>query len=50
MAYRIADNQIALSGRWIREELAVQLAELELTLPELDLDISITGFDVGEID
>lgn len=50
MAYRIADNQIALSGRWIREELAVQLAELEVTLPELDLDISITGFDVGELD
>lgn len=50
MAYRIADNQIALSGRWVREELADQLAQLEISLPELDLDISITGFDVGEID
>jgi hypothetical protein len=35
---------------WDREILAIELSELQSTLPEVDLDLTITGFDPGEID
>jgi DNA modification methylase len=49
-AYALADNRIALSAGWNREELAAELRELEVLLPQIDLDLSITGFSPSEID
>jgi len=49
-AYRLADNKVAQNAGWDREILAVELSELHIVLPELDLDLSITGFEPGEID
>jgi len=46
----IADNKIAENAGWDRSLLASELAELSIELPKLDLDISITGFDAGELD
>ena len=49
-AYMLADNKLAENAGWDREMLAIELGELALLLPELDIDVTITGFDVGEID
>ncbi|MBN9079794.1 MAG: ParB N-terminal domain-containing protein [Rhizobiales bacterium] len=51
-AYVLADNQIGLNSGWDRALLATQLSALTFELPELELpsDISITGFEPGEID
>lgn len=49
-AYALADNQIATRAGWNRELLAIELAELQIALPEFGLDLSITGFDPDEID
>lgn len=51
-AYILADNKLALNAGWDRELLATELGELAIMLPELelDLDIEITGFSMGEID
>lgn len=48
--YALADNKLALKSGWNRELLAIELGELELAAPELDLDLDITGFDPGEVD
>lgn len=45
-AYVIADNQLALNAGWDESLLAVELGELA----ELSFDVSITGFEMGEID
>jgi hypothetical protein len=42
-ALRLADNRIALSAGWDREQLAMELAALPELLLEDDLDISVTG-------
>lgn len=47
-ALRLADNKIALNAGWDVEILKLELAEL--SLPEIDIDLSLTGFSVGEID
>ena len=47
-AYALADNQIATKAGWNRELLAIELTEIQIALP--DLDIGVTGFDPGEID
>ena len=47
-ALRLADNKIALNAGWDLEILKLELADL--SLPEIDLDLSLTGFSVGEID
>lgn len=47
-ALHLADNKIALNAGWDTEILKVELAEL--SLPELDIDLSLTGFSPGEID
>jgi DNA modification methylase len=47
-ALRLADNKIALNAGWDTEILKLELAEL--SLPEIDFDLSITGFSSGEID
>ncbi len=47
-ALMIADNKIALNARWDMDILAAELAELSST--EVNLDIDLTGFEMGEID
>ena len=47
-ALRLADNKIALNAGWDTEILKLELAEL--SLPEIDFDLSLTGFSSGEID
>jgi DNA modification methylase len=49
-AYMLADNKLAEKAGWDRELLAAELQELTTLLPDLGLDISITGFEPGEID
>jgi hypothetical protein len=49
-AYMLADNQLAAKAGWDREILAVELEELQIALPEIGLDVGITGFDPAEID
>ena len=49
-AYMLADNKLAEKAGWDREILAVELQELQIELPELDLDLSSTGFETSEID
>lgn len=46
-AYAIADNQIALGAGWDKELLSLELDELKLALPELDL--TVTGFELEQI-
>jgi DNA modification methylase len=47
-ALRLADNKIALDAGWDTEILKLELADL--SLPEIDIDLSLTGFSAGEID
>ncbi|MBX7500438.1 ParB N-terminal domain-containing protein [Qipengyuania sp. YG27] len=47
-ALRLADNKIALDAGWDLEILKLELADL--SLPDIDLDLSLTGFSAGEID
>jgi ParB-like nuclease family protein len=49
-AYTLADNKIAANAGWNREILALEFSELQVTLPEIGVDIGITGFEPGEID
>jgi DNA modification methylase len=49
-ALAIADNKIAANAGWDLQGLAEELAELSALLPEVDLDVSITGFETVEID
>jgi ParB-like chromosome segregation protein Spo0J len=43
----LADNKIAANAGWDRSLLAAELGELAVLLPEINLDISITGFDAA---
>lgn len=47
-ALRIADNKIALNAGWDMELLRLELGEL--AMPEIDIDLALTGFASGEID
>lgn len=47
-AYAIADNQLAALAGWDKELLSLELAEIELAMPELDL--TITGFEIEQIE
>ncbi|UVK55341.1 ParB N-terminal domain-containing protein [Mesorhizobium sp. AR02] len=51
-AFVIADNKIAANGGWDRGILAESLHALMLDLPQLEIpdDLSITGFESGEIE
>ena len=49
-AYMLADNKLALNAGWNLELLASELRDLGALLPEINLDLSITGFDSAEID
>ena len=44
-AYVIADNKLALNSEWDYEMLRIELSDLD----DLDFDLSITGFEAGEI-
>lgn len=46
----LADNKLNEWAGWNRETLVVELGELANLLPELALDLSITGFEPAEID
>ncbi len=47
-ALRLADNKIALNAGWDIEILKLELADL--SLPEIEIDLGLTGFSSGEID
>lgn len=47
-AYRIADNRLAEKAGWDESILAIEFAELDELL--IDIDLEITGFETGEID
>ncbi len=47
-AYILADNKLAEKAGWDREILAIELQHL--TSLDLDFDVTITGFEIGEID
>lgn len=47
-ALRLADNKIALNAGWDMELLKLELADL--SLPEFEMDLALTGFASGEID
>lgn len=47
-ALRLADNKIALGAGWDLELLKEELADLSSA--DLDIDVSLTGFSVGEVD
>jgi DNA modification methylase len=48
-AYIIADNKLAENAGWDKEILAIELQYL-MTLDCVDFDLTITGFEVPEID
>ena len=45
-AYRLADNQLTIKGKWDENLLGMELKDLS----ELSFDLSITGFEPTEID
>ena len=47
-AYVLADNKLALNATWDEDLLATELGALLAT--DLDLDISVTGFSIPEVD
>ena len=49
-ALALADNKIAANAGWDRAKAAAELSALIVPLSEIELDISITGFDTPEID
>ncbi len=49
-ALMLADNKIAENAGWDPELLAIELVELAESLPELGFDLTITGFEMPEID
>jgi DNA modification methylase len=46
----LGDNKIAENAGWDREKLAIVISELSLKLAEENLDITLTGFSIPEID
>ena len=49
-AYMLADKKLTENAGWDRQVLAAELKELEILLPEIGLDLGITGFEPAEID
>jgi len=47
-AYMIADNPLAEQAGWDRDILAIELQHL--TTIDLDFNVTITGFEMAEID
>jgi DNA modification methylase len=49
-ALALADNKIAANSGWDRTQLAAELGELAVLLPECNLNLEVTGFEPAEID
>jgi DNA modification methylase len=49
-AFSLADNKLNEWGGWDRDILVAELGDLATLLPELELDLTITGFEPAEID
>jgi hypothetical protein len=49
-ALALADNKIAANADWDRKILAAELGELAVLLPEISLNLEITGFEAAEFD
>ncbi len=49
-AYVIADNRIAENAGWDMDLLALELAELDALSVDLELDLTVTGFETAQID
>jgi DNA modification methylase len=49
-AFALADNKLNEWGGWDRDVLVAELGDLAKSLPELNWDLSITGFEPAEID
>jgi DNA modification methylase len=49
-ALALADNKIAANADWDRKILAAELGELAALLPEISLNLEVTGFEAAEID
>jgi len=49
-AYALADNRLPEKAGWSRELLAIELKELTVLLPEIELELDITGFEAAEVD
>jgi hypothetical protein len=49
-ALAIADNRIAQNARWNRERLAIEIPELAGLLSTEGLDVSVLGFEPGDIE
>jgi hypothetical protein len=47
-AYVLADNRQAEKAGWDRELLSAELGELAVLLPQIDLDLTLTGFEPPE--
>ena len=47
-AYVLADNKLAENAGWDRELLALELQGL--VEMDLDFEVTMTGFEIGEID
>ena len=47
-AYILADNRLAEKADWDPELLALELQDL--SAPELDFDVTLTGFEMAEVD
>lgn len=45
-AYVLADNKLALNAEWDEEILAIELQ----ALVEMDFEVDLTGFSIGEVD
>ncbi len=48
-AFAIADNRLNENSEWDESKLAIELQQL-LEIEGLDFDVTITGFEIGEID
>ena len=46
----LADNKLAERAGWDRDLLAVELGELAVLLPEIGLEVEVTGFEAAEVD
>ena len=44
-AYALADNRLPEKAGWSRELLAIELKELTVLRPEIELELDITGFE-----
>ena len=49
-AYALADNKLPEKAGWDRELLSIELSELQIALPQIALDVGITGFEPVEVD